>query len=390
MIRAGKTWLRFVVLVMVLVSAAAIVGTEDPGAVSRVRSEAAQPVGVDLVGLDAHDGTIYRDGDDLWMVGTRYGCGYQWQGGPNYPFCGFGLWHSTVATGLSSWSYQGLLFDPVGINTVRGETWNITCNYGGNGCFNPRLTKRHDGVWLLYFNAPAETLRGQSAGYYLMGCNAPAPGACGAAAGAPHGSTYRMPMGACRMGGDFTIVNDGPTAYIACSGGTITVEQLDVWWANGIATTTFGAVRSIAYLTNVESPGVWKDPTTGMWVMSFSDPQCGYCSGTGTGYIVAQAGLTDTSPATGPLGVWLGPTNVGYGQPINGRRLVSGSSCGGQPRTVFVIDGQPWQWIDTWNGQLNETSAGVRLEPLVRTGAQWRAPADGSTWPGAFTPFGCQ
>lgn len=206
----------------------------------------------------------------------------------------------------------------------------------------------------------------------------------------PHGSTYRMPMQACKMGGDFTIIADGQIAYLACSNGTMGIEQLDIWWANGIATNTSGAVRSIAYLTNVEAPGVWKDTATGMWVLTYSDPQCGYCSGTGTGYIVSQTSLTDTAPATSPLGVWLGPTNIGFNPPANGRRLVSGTSCGGQPRTVAVVDGQPYQWIDLWVGATNETSAGVRLEPLVRTGAAWRAPADGTPLVGAFEPFRCR
>lgn len=343
--------------------------------------------GVTLTGLDVHDGTIYQDGDILYMVGTRYGCGYQWQNSAS-PFCGFGLWTATNIAG--PWDYKGLLFDPNSVNSVRGELWPTTCNYGGNGCFNPRLVKRYDGVWVLYFNAPAETIRGQQSGYYIMGCNGPRPGWCGFGAGLPHGSTYRMPMGACHMGGDFSVVTDGATAYLACSNGTVTVEKLDMWWANGTATNTSGAVRSIGYLTNVEAPGVWKDPTTGMWIMTYSDPQCGYCSGTGTGYIVSQASLTDPSPAATPLGVWLAPTNVGFGQPANGRRLISGTSCGGQPRTVFTVNGQPYQWVDLWVGSQNETAAGVRLEPLVRTSAAWRTEANGIPWPGAFKPWSCQ
>jgi hypothetical protein len=345
------------------------------------------PAGVTLTGLDAHDGTIYQDGGTLYLVGTRYGCGYRWQDSTS-PFCGFGLWTSSALAG--PWAYQGLLFDPNGTNSVRNEQWRITCNYGGNGCFNPRLMRRHDGVWLLYFNAPAETMRGQSAGYYLMGCNSPAAGACGSAAAGAHGSTYRMPMQACQMGGDFAVVADGDTAYLACSNGVVSIERLDVWWANGAATTSSGAVRSIAYLTNVEAPGLWRDASSGMWVMTYSDPMCGYCGGTGTGYIVAQSSQTDASPASTPLGVWLPPTNVGWAAPVSGRRNISASSCGGQPRTVFSIGGQPYQWIDLWYGQANETLAGIRLEPLVRTGQAWRAPADGGVWRGALRTFECE
>lgn len=345
------------------------------------------PTGVTLSGLDAHDGTIYQDGSTLYLVGTRYGCGYEWHNSAS-PFCGFGLWSS--AAGVDGpWAYQGLLFDPTGINPVRNEAWRVTCNYIGNGCFNPRLTRRHDGVWLLYFNAPAETSRGQTAGYYLMGCNAPAAGACGSPAGAPHGSTYRMPMQACQMGGDFSIIVDGVTAYLACSNGAITIEQLDVWWANGVATSSAGAVRNISYLTSVEAPGFFR-ASDGMWVMTYGDPMCGYCGGTSTSYSVAQASLTNPAPAATPLGVWLPPSNVGWGAPAGGRRSISGTSCGGQPRTVVSVDGQPYQWIDLWYGAANETQAGIRLEPIVLTGQTWRAPADGTVWRGAIRAFTCE
>lgn len=347
---------------------------------------AVSATGLTFTGLDAHDGTILKDGTTYYLYGTKYACGYEWLNSAS-PFCGFGVWTSTALAG--PWTYQGLLFDPGGTNPERGgEAWRTTCNYGGNGCFNPRMVKRPDGVWILYFNSPADTFRGRDNAYYAMGCNGPT-GGCGSAAGAPHGSTRAMPMGACKTNGDFSIVVDGTTAYLACSSLKISIEQLDSWWTTGIATTAAGAVREIAYLNSVEAPGVFRAPD-GMWVLTFSDPNCGYCSGTSTGYIVSQASLTNTAPATTVLGVWLPPTNVGWAAPTTGRRSLSGTSCGGQPRTVFTVDGQAYQWIDLWYGAANETNAGIRLEPLVTTGQAWRAPANGQLWSGGLKPFTCE
>jgi hypothetical protein len=344
---------------------------------------------VTIAGLDAHDGTIVETDDALYLYGTRYGCGYEWHN-PNSPFCGFGAWESDTGSLDGPWTFLGLLFDPTGTNTTRNEPWKTTCNTGGNGCFNPRMVQRHDGVWVLYFNAPAETIRGRDEAYYVMGCNGPT-GPCGASAGAPHGSTRQLPMNACNMGGDFSVLVDGATAYLACSSGTITIEQLDYWWTSGIANqqTGSGAVRNIAYLSNAEAPGFFKAPD-GMWVMTYGDPMCGYCAGTGTAYSVAQTAMGNPTPAASPLGVWLPPANVGWAAPSSGRRSISGTSCGGQPRTVVSVDGQPYQWIDLWYGQANETQAGVRLEPLVLTGQAWRAPADGTVWRGAIRVFACE
>lgn len=376
-------YITHVMIVVIVVFGVPVAGTPAPHLTSTLT--AINPPPLNLAGLDAHDGTILKSGGTYYLYGTRYGCGYQWQNAAS-PFCGFGSWTAPALAG--PWTFAGLLFDPAGTNSTRNEPWHTTCNMGGNGCFNPRMIQRPDGVWILFFNAPADTTRGDHTNaYYVMGCNGPT-GPCGSAAGAPHGSTRQVPLNACNMSGDFTVVADGSTAYLVCSGGTISIEQLDVWWTSGVATASSGAVRSIAYLTGVESPGIFKAPD-GMWVLTYSDPQCGYCAGTPTGYAVAQASLTDPSPASSPLGVWLPPINVGWSAPAGGRRDLSGTSCGGQPRTVFTVDNQAWQWVDLWVGAANETSAGVHLEPLTSTGQSWRAPADGTVWRGGLSPFLC-
>jgi hypothetical protein len=79
------------------------------------------------------------------------------------------------------------------------------------------------------------------------------------------------------------------------------------------------------------------------------------------------------------MGPWTAPGNVGWGAPANGRRLISGTSCGGQPRTVSVVDGIPYQGIDLWTGQRNETTAGLVLAPLAYTPTTG-TPGDGQRW----------
>jgi len=103
-------------------------------------------------------------------------------------------------------------------------------------------------------------------------------------------------------------------------------------------------------------------------------------TGTGapTSYATASAvdGTWSTAPNLNP--VW-------GAKPI-GRRGISATSCGGQGRTVITLDGQPYQFIDLWVGDRNETAAGIRLEPLVFN--QDPAPP-GTPW-APFTAWTCR
>jgi hypothetical protein len=90
--------------------------------------------------------------------------------------------------------------------------------------------------------------------------------------------------------------------------------------------------------------------------MTFSDPNCGYCSGTGTSYVMSTDGM---------LGTW------------RDKRQISTTSCGGQPRTIYFIDGKPYEWIDVWYDEPNETNASVRQEPIELEGG------------GTILPLGC-
>ncbi len=363
---------------LLTLAAAALTGPPNPTAADApaIVPAAGAPPGYTLTGLDAHDGTIYQDAGTYYLVGTRYGCGFHWTQA-NTPFCGFGVWTSPALAG--PWTFVRLLFAPGAVDSWNGHTWTWTCGSGGQGCFNPRMVRRPDGVWILWFNAPGDYSRSRANAYYALGCNGPA-GPCGDTAGAPHGSTHKPSLSVCYDNGDFTIFTDSGTgtAYIACTmaNQTLRVEQLDQWWTNG----TGAGVTSLAGLTSVEAPGVFRAPD-GYWLITYSDPNCGYCAGDGTGYAYASA----------PLASWTAPGNTGFAPDPRGRRDISATSCGGQPRTVFTVGGQPYEWIDLWQGTSdpsNQTTAGVRLEPLVLTPPYGHA-QDGTVWAGGIAPYTC-
>jgi hypothetical protein len=300
--------------------------------------------------LDLHDGVVQKFGDTYYAYGTLYGCGFRWA--VKSPWCGFGV---STATSLDGpWSATRILVSRWQRDPYSGWRLNGLCSAktGGKGCFNPRMLQRPDGVFVLWFNAVAARTSARKNAYFVMGCNGPA-GPCGKEAGAPHGSTHKPRLHQCNgNNGDFTVVADGSDAVLFCSyGGVLAEERLDRSWANGAGV---GATR-LGGLTHVETPGVYRDDASGKWILTFSDRNCGYCAGTGTGY----------ATAVNLVGRWTWPANKGWSAAANGRRLVDADSCGGQPRTVTTLDGVPYQGIDLWVGERNETNAGVRYEPLT-------------------------
>jgi hypothetical protein len=331
------------------------------------------PAAFTISGLDLHDAQIVQDGDQYVMVGSMYGCGYQWYIA-NTPWCGFGA--STAPTPQGPWSEPVRLFSPSSTDPSTGQTWQETCGGTGQGCFNPRLIQRtgwgsSDGVWILWFNAPRQYSNGAAHAYNAMGCNSPT-GPCGPAAGAPHGSYTKPSLPVCAgANGDFGVIESGVPggrpAIVCTRAGTtgLSLQELN-WWGTG---GTSAGVASVAGLTDVEGPGGWWDSATGQYVLTYSDQGCGYCAGTPIGYATAPSLYSG----------WSAPGNVGWGAPAYGRRIFNGNSCGGQPRTVTVLDGQPWQVIDLWIGQRNEASAATHLVPLTYAPAPGVA-GDGQVW----------
>jgi hypothetical protein len=373
-------------LAAVLLLLAAALGVAPATADSPLRQATSRtltvPAGVAVTGLDLHDGQLLKVGSTYYLYGTEYGCGFTWLSAGT-PWCGFGV--STAPSLSGPWSTPVRLFYPTSPDPYNpGKTYANTCGATGQGCFSPRMIQRsgwgaNDGVFILWFNAPWYYSNGAPHAYIAMGCNGPA-GPCGASAGAPYGSTYRPVLHQCNgANGDPGLSaspQNGALAIVCPKAGTsLGQEQLDYWGTNGtgVGTTSIPGLGG-----NVEATGTFKDQATGTWVMTYSDPGCGYCAGTQAGYA--------TAPSL--LGPWTAPANVGFGQPANGRRAWSTNSCGGQVDTVSLIDGVPWQKLDLWTGQANETGAGLHFEPLTYAPATG-TPGDGQLWRPALAPLAC-
>ena len=319
------------------------------------------PPAFDVAGLDLHDGMIVQTGGLYYLYGSQYACGFYWLA-QNTPWCGFAV---STSTDKVHWSTPTLLFDPASVDTWNSRSWQQVCGGTGAGCFNPRMIQRSgwgadDGLWMLWFNAPQDWNESRATPYYVMGCEGPA-GPCGAGDGGPHGSTIKPNLGPyCVGNGDFTVVTQPsgrPVAICTDADQTLSEAELDYW---GTGWDGNGA-RNLAGLTSVESPGAYQDPATGTWILTYSDPNCGYCTSDGTGY----------ATATSLLGPWRAPTAS------TGGRLLTTTSCGGQPRTISIIDGYPFEGVDLWNGSRNETYANLHFEPLTYHGS----PPPGSTHP---------
>jgi hypothetical protein len=321
--------------------------------------------------LDMHDGMVADFGGTYYAYGTSYGCGYQWYIA-NTPWCGFKV--STAPSLNGPWSTPTLLFDPTSTDPWTGASWQTECGGNGLGCFNPRMIQRtgwgaNDGVFVLWFNSPQDWSTNHANAYNAMGCTGPA-GPCGP--GAPvHGSYTKPSLNYCSGNGDFGVVQSGTAGQapaLICTmpgAASLSMEQLN-WWGTGGS----GGAANIAGLSSIEGPGGFYDTASGTYVITYSDPGCGYCAGTGTGYATASSLL---GPYTAPVDVAAGSTAA------TGRRDVSATSCGGQPRTVSVVDGTPYQGIDLWTGSRNETAAGDLYTPLTYTPTSHSA-GDGQVW----------
>lgn len=325
-----------------------------------------------VTGTDLHDVTVKKFGSTYYMYGSVYGCGFQW-GVANTPWCGFGV--STAPAMTGPWSAPVLLFSPSSTDPSTGRTWTQTCGGTGRGCFNPRMIQRSgwgydDGVFILWFNAPRHTVDGAANAYNVMGCNGPA-GPCGPTAGPPYGSFNKPVLSMCPGNGDFGMIESGQggrPAIVCTEPGRTGLDIQELNWSGSGGNTGTGVIH-VAGITLAEGPGGWWDEASQRYVLTYSDQGCGYCAGTPIGYAESPALYSG----------WTAPGNVGWGAPSYGRRIFNGNSCGGQPRTVTVLDGQPWQIIDLWKGTRNETTAPLHFVPLTYTPTTG-TPGDGQVW----------
>jgi hypothetical protein len=292
--------------------------------------------------IDAHDGEIALFGDTYYLYGTSYDCGFEWQN-KNAAFCGFKVYTSKD---MLTWTDKGQLFD------AKTDLWQSRCNGNTYGCFRPHVvynkkTKRYV-LWVnVYDNV---------SGYRVFTSKTPIGPFTEVAE-----PTIKVNAGAPAAGlnnGDHDLfIDDDGTGYIAITdwkkGGSIITEKLSDDYLTGT-----GVVGEPVTDTKTEAPGMFK--RNGLYYIVYSDPNCGYCAGTGTSYRTAKS----------PLGPWSAP------------KKINDNSCGGQPSfvstiklssgTVFLFGSDLWN-----NAAKNEALANYFWAPLSFN-------ADGS-----IIPFEC-
>ncbi|RYZ93000.1 MAG: hypothetical protein EOP47_29810, partial [Sphingobacteriaceae bacterium] len=154
-----------------------------------------------------------------------------------------------------------------------------------------------------------------------------------------------MPAAGLNNGDHDIFIDDDGTAYLAFTDwrtkGTIVIEKLSADYLTG----TGEHVKAVTD-GQTEAPGMFK--RKGVYYVVYSDPNCGYCSGTGSSYRTALA----------PLGPW------------SAGKKISENSCGGQPsfistikinaKTVYLYGSDLWN-----NAAKNEALANYYWAPLT-------------------------
>jgi hypothetical protein len=279
--------------------------------------------------IDAHDGEIaYFDGV-FYLYGTCYDCGYEW-GNKSAPFCGFKTYSSKD---LVNWTDRGFLFD------AKTPVWQTRCNGSTYGCYRPHVIyNKKTALYVLWINVYDNRV-----GYRVFTSKDPV-GPFLEIAEPKLAVNNDAPVAGLNNGDHDTFVDDDGTAYIAYtdwrSGGAIAIEKLNADYTSG----TGEYVKAVTPV-QTEAPALMK--RNGKYYVLYSDPNCGYCSGTGTSYRTAPS----------PLGPWSKGIKI------------SGNSCGGQPSFVSTIKLKTevifLYGSDLWNGAKNEALANFYWAPLA-------------------------
>jgi hypothetical protein len=280
--------------------------------------------------VDAHDGSVVQDGGTFWLFGTAYDCGFalrtvgtQW--------CGI---RSFSSTDFVHWSTQGYAIAPSAL-------WQQRCAPPRFGCFRPHVARSPaTGQWVLWLNTYDSPV-----GYRVLVASSPAgpwletapPSlAAGGASLFSRGDEDVFVDSAGRGWIAYTVIDGSGPVDVA-------VERLTSELTSGT-----GEMRLVG-LRSVEAPSLFE--RDGDFFLTYSDPACPYCSGTGTGVAVAAS----------PLGPW-----------VVAPRL-STTSCDGQPAGVTRLrlgDDPIWLYVsDRWDkGRPNQAAARTWWEPLAFDG----------------------
>jgi hypothetical protein len=247
--------------------------------------------------VDAHDGEIALFNGTYYLYGTSYDCGFEWNN-KSAPFCGF---KSYSSKDMITWKDEGFLFD------AQNPLWQTRCDGKTYGCFRPHVIfNEKNKTYVLWINVYDNV-----SGYRVFTSkNATGPFVEVAEPKIAVNST--MPAGGLNNGDHDLFIDDDGTGYIAFTDwrtkGSIVIEQLTGDYLSGT-----GKVSAAVTGGKTEAPALFK--RKGVYYVTYSDPNCGYCSGTGTSYKTADS----------PLGPW----SVG--------KRISDNSCGGQPSFVSTI-----------------------------------------------------
>lgn len=280
--------------------------------------------------IDAHDGEIaYFDGV-YYLYGTSYGCGFEW-GAEKAPFCGFKTYSSTD---MVHWADRGFMFD------AKTALWQSRCNGNTYGCFRPHVIfNERTEKYVLWINVYDNRV-----GFRVFTSTSPI-GPFEEVIEPTLAVNNNAPVAGLNNGDHDTFVDDDGKAYIAYTDwrtdGTIVIEELD----ENYLSETGKHVKAVTE-GKTEAPALFK--RNGIYYVTYSDPNCGYCSGTGTSYRTAKS----------PLGPWSAGIKI------------SDNSCGGQPSfvsTIKLASGTVYLYgSDLWNNAAkNEALANFYWAPLA-------------------------
>ena len=316
---------------------------------------------ITIHGLDLHDGQIIQQGGTYYFYGTMYApddtdsnCTqpFVWRDAASQ-WCGFGV--STAQSLKGPWSAPTVLISNTTEDYAIDQPFEQACMGrdgtfalpNGEGCFEPRMYHQTWGnqKWTLWFNVPNNETYRKETGVFQISCAGPA-GPCD-----PQEWSIPTYSGGCAdEATGLEVVARGHTAILFCATIDQTLAETELG-GDGISASDLGG------LTSVESPGVYYDHVLKAWVLTYSDPNCGYCAGTGTGFA--------THSATNLTGddAWAVLANTGGAG--TGQLDASTSNCGGQPGGVDILGGRAYEQVDLWAGtSWGEAGSPTRLEPL--------------------------
>jgi hypothetical protein len=212
--------------------------------------------------LDAHDGMVADFNGTYYLYGTSYDCGYEWQ--VNSDFCGFKVYSSPD---LVHWTDRGF----------------VVPAYSCADCFRPHVIyDASTEQYVLWTNDNSS-----SSDFRVYTASSPT---------GPFTQQAEPTLAFSNCGWDFGLFTDTDgTAYMvdtdcaAANAAGLIVQQLT---ANDL--TSDGQYTEIPFPGSAEAPSMFKRGSTYYITMSY--PTCGYCTGTGTGYLTASS----------PLGPWTG------------------------------------------------------------------------------------